>query len=92
MLYRLYTEFIPLDEVANILMNRGLMSFSVTKQNGWWKGSPEDSLIVEIFDDKEERRAAVYSAAEEIRAYGHQDEVYVAEIPCKSVRAVTVSE
>ena len=68
------------------------MSFSVTKQNGWWKGSPETLLLWKFLDDKEERRAAVYSAAEEIRAYGHQDEVYVAEIPCKSVRAVTVSE
>ncbi len=89
MLYRIYSGKFPLTDVADMLICRGIRSFSVVRQDGWWMGVPEASMVLDIFDESGELENQVYAAAEHIRSLSGQDVVYVAQIPLRVLKAVT---
>jgi hypothetical protein len=92
MLYQIYTEdcFCNKADIGKILLARGIGSFSISQRSGWWKGQPEKAIVLEILDEAGELANKVYAAAEDIRALGRQDLVYVAEIPLRVIKSVTV--
>ena len=89
MLYRIYTEAVQLSEIEKIFLNRGVNSFSFVRQDGYWKGSPESSLVLEVFDETGDLENQIYAIAEEIRALNDQDVVYVAAVPLRAVKSIT---
>ena len=91
MLFRIYAaDLIPMN-VSAILVARGIQSFSITRQEGFWRGTPEASLIVEVFGDEPDLENRVWAAAEDIRAANNQEVVHVVALPCHSVRARVLS-
>lgn len=87
MLYRIYTKSDPL-ETALVFLNRGIQSFSVIKQEGFWKGTCEKSITIEVFDEHGELEQKVYAAAEEIRGLSKQEVVYVVPMESRPIRAI----
>jgi hypothetical protein len=88
MLYRIYAANILFDDVAVILCGRGIRSFSLIKQEGYWRGVPEASIVIDVFDQGGELENRIYAAAEDIRALTGQEIVYVIESKAHAVRSI----
>lgn len=88
MLYRVYTKSDPL-QTALVFLNRDIQSFSVIKQEGFWKGTCEKSITIEVFDEHGELEHKVYAAAEEIRALSNQEVVYIVPMVSRPIRSIT---
>jgi hypothetical protein len=91
MLYRIYAANIFPMDVAPILRDRGIQSFSMIKQEGYWRGVPEASVVIDVFDENGELENRIYAAAEDIRALGNQEIVYVIEFQAHAVRSIKQS-
>lgn len=79
MTYRLFTEDINREVIASIVASR-FDGFTVIPSFGYWKGKPENSVIVEI---ETENREAVMSVANEIKTANKQEAVLVEEVETK---------
>lgn len=78
MLYRLFTEDINRADIEELTANE-FDGFTVYKATGYWQGTPEQSLIVEIVADTD-KLDKVKRLAEAIKVNNHQQAVLVETI------------
>lgn len=84
MLYRIHTESTgPMRQRAIDITATTFDGFTIIDTVGYWQGTREDSMIIEVYTDS---RAQVYAVAEEIRRANNQHTVCVAEIDATVVR------
>jgi len=74
-LYRIYTENKNREDLEHIV-GTVFESFSILEAKGFWKGSAESSLIIEILDDAN-RKLDVEFCAIQIRDWNAQEAVLV---------------
>lgn len=80
MLYRILTEDKNRDDIGK-LVSRYFPAFSLFTGQGFWKGTPEHSLCIEIdTDDDSKKYGAVRHIAETIKIKNHQDAVMIQKI------------
>ena len=75
MLYRILTENINQKKVKEIV-SRQFDGFSIINSVGYWKGSKEKSLIIEISGDKK-IKSNIVSCANLIKKENKQDAVLI---------------
>lgn len=73
--YRIYTEDTSRDTIREIVSAQ-FESYTMIPCMGVWKGSTENTVIIEILDD-EHREKDIYAVAEMIRYINHQEAVLV---------------
>lgn len=76
--YRIYTEHKNYDEIVKLVSNHleGATLYPLNK--GLWKGTVEDSLIIEYLGDGTEKTVKdVYRLAKDIKTYNNQETVLV---------------
>lgn len=73
MVHRLYTEDVNRAGIESILASK-FAGYNITSAQGAYKGTPESSLVVELWDAED---SAVRAAAAEIAATNHQESVGV---------------
>lgn len=79
MLYRIHTESTGrYRQTAIDIMATTFDGFTVIDATGYWKGTREESIILEVYA-ADDARAQVYAVAEEIRRANAQQAVIVSE-------------
>ena len=73
--YRLYTEDKGIDSLAS-LVSEHFDGFTIVKSLGYWKGQPEESLIIEIIGDESDEKTIKY-IAKRIKKLNAQEAVYL---------------
>ena len=82
--YEIHTEDINRDRIIEIvLQNYRVCSFSISKQLGYWKEQPENSICITIFANKK-ARLVVHGIAGQIRDINSQECVLVTEQKTKA--------
>ena len=76
MIHRLYTQDINRAGIEAILASK-FDGYTITAANGAYKGTPESSLVVELWNAND---AAVKDAAEQIAAVNSQESVGVVKL------------
>lgn len=84
-LFRLYTEH--RDNLPS-LVSQHFDGFTLYRGVGYWRGSAEESAMIEILGTSANRET-VFRLAEDIRATNHQQSVYVAS---HALELVSVTE
>lgn len=71
--FRIYTENKNPDKINEIL-SLGFDGFTVIRTKGFWKGVPENALLIEIYTDNEK---LVKALAEAIKKNNKQEAILV---------------
>ena len=87
MLCRILTENCPENRNAVLeLTSLHFDGFTLLYGRGYWKGTPEETLIIEVsndkFDDEEVFFLRVRSLAGQIKKVNHQEAVLIQRIEC----------
>ena len=80
MLYRILTENKHRDSIE-ALVGTFFNGFTLIESIGWWKGSREFGLIIEIQDAD---LASIEALAQKIKLLNQQESVLVQEIQCQA--------
>ncbi len=83
MLYRICTENKNTDGITSIV-DGYFEGFTILTGIGFWHGIPEDSLIIEIYNEAFCAKNNINEIAEQIKELNSQDVVLVQEIKCKA--------
>lgn len=79
-MYRLYTQDLNREEL-NAIIAAQFDSFTTYNARGFYHGTPEDSLVIEI---ETQDGAGVEKIAQEIKRVNAQESVLLEEIPTKA--------
>lgn len=66
-------------EVINLISDRHAQFQVIGLMEGFWKGIPEDTLVVQVSDEK----AEVYSTGEMLKFLTQQDAIWIDDINMK---------
>ncbi len=83
MLYRIYTEDVNRHRVESIASEH-FDSFTVLQSTGFWKGSREESIVLEIVGDDSDQ-PQVIACAQAIKDANQQDAVLVQALQNESM-------
>jgi hypothetical protein len=79
-LFRIYTEDKNYDSVILPILNVNIDGFSVYRGEGFWKGTKEKSLLIEVYTKD---KNLIRLIAERIKRGNWQESVLVTETECK---------
>lgn len=85
MIYRIYTEDKNNQEELAKLVLRRFEGFNISKCTGYYKGSKENALCIEIDTLEDDNKLGVYKTAEDIKIAGHQECVLLQIVGVKSI-------
>jgi hypothetical protein len=75
-MYRIYTEDLNREQIEKIV-GSSFKSFTMLPAVGYWHGSKENSLVIEVDTDD---KLSVVAAASQIKEHNHQEAVLVTEV------------
>lgn len=84
MQYRIFTENKNKKLVVDAVRRR-FEGFTISEGLGYWQGSSEKTLIIDIDSLDDDNRLGVYKLAEEIKIHNKQEAVLLQIIGVKSI-------
>ena len=79
--YQVYTEALNLSAIAQII-GEYFKAFTITEADGFWQGTPEKSIRIDVISDAPEALGWLTEAAGRIGTLNGQDEIIILSTKC----------